>query len=178
MLNVLLIWWFGFFGTPDQFPPPLPLTPETYFCYEYDLRVEEGLHLQTNKICYISPLTKTRRKHILTVKTDSIEVSFAVLRSFPLATRHNSINKGAYTGTLTYAVILGEPNQLYSLHEEIRVEETETEKIRYYVFSFRPIQQSRRTGPVRISGRVLEVSTREICEKKEGHTTSGKNPID
>lgn len=155
MLKVFLIWLLALTGTPDHF------SPRTYYCQEYHLVVTQGLHQVSEQICYTSTLTKEKKKYVLTIKTDSLTLRFGVLRTFPLATNKNGVNKGSYTGSQTFAIILGEPDQLYVIREEMRVEENQEQRIRYYVFSVRPINQKGRLK--RVEGHVLEVSNREIC---------------
>lgn len=157
MLKVFLIWLLALIGTPDQ--PTFQTT--SYYCREYDLVIDEGLLSRTNKICYLSPIKKIRKKHVLTVQTDSLTLRFGVLRTFPLATNKNGVNRGSYTGSQTFAVILGEPDQLYVIREEIYVEKNHEQRIRYYVFTIHPIKQFR-TGE-RVEGHVLEASNKEIC---------------
>lgn len=157
MLKVLLIWLLALTGTPDHF------SPRSYYCREYNLVVTQGLHQVSDKVCYTSTLTKEKKKHVLTIKTDSLTLHFGVLRTFPLATSRNGVNKGSYTGSQTFAIILGEPDQLYVIREETRVEENQEQSIRYYVFSVLPINPRGRLKP--IEGHVLEVSNREICYK-------------
>lgn len=63
------------------------------------------------------------------------------------------------TGTLKLAVVLGEPNQLYSIRQEILLHENaET-----YFFSFHPIRQDNRVNKV-IEGYVLEAAGYKFCE--------------
>lgn len=146
MLNILLIWLLSFTGTPDQ--------STSLNCAEYNFSVIDSDLRRKKKICYVSTLTKHQRKHILTIRTDSIAVQFAVLRTFYLSPSQD----GGFKGTRTYAVILGEPDQLYLIQEMIKERGDKS----YYYFSLRPVQQN---GSIHrnIRGRVLEVSNQPIC---------------
>lgn len=153
MLKILLIWCLAFFATPDQI-----FSQDIYHCQEFDLND----HVLTNQVCYLSSFKKTKKKYILTVETDSITMRLGILRSFPIFNRKDTDpyhGKGSLTGSLSFAIILGQPDQLYVVREEIR----EIKFERYYFFSIIPIQQNERLNRP-IKGHVLQVSNQPICE--------------
>ena len=131
---------------------PLSALAQDKYCREYTLDIGE-LNVASDSTCYVSGLTKEHRKYIVTISTTKYSNRFAVLRSFPIKTH-------VYTGTLTFAVILGEPDQLYVIREESGSVGGDY----YYFFSLRPIEQSDRMNR-RIHGRVLEVSNIKICDE-------------
>lgn len=130
-----------------------------YSCVEYNLRIDQSIH-KTDSVCYVSPLTRIKKKHILTVVTHQYMARFAILKSIPVASGEGVDGTGVYNGTLTLAVIIGRPDQLYAIREESR--HLMNGEWRYY-FSIHPIRQNERM-PKPISGRVLEVSNQNICE--------------
>jgi hypothetical protein len=147
-------------GTPDHSPPPPPpLSEEALYCREYD---QDGEVTQINNICYTSPLKKTLKKYILTVETDSLSLRFGILRTLPITTRKDEDpynGKGSHTGTQKFAIILGQPDQLYVIREETR----NIGFKRYYWFSIIPIKQNPQTRKP-VKGHVLLASTEEICK--------------
>jgi hypothetical protein len=149
-------------GTPDSFSlPPPSQSSEIFYCHEYD---HEASHTLANEICYTSTFKKTLKKYILTIETDSITLRFGVLRTLPIITRKESDpynGKGSHHGTQSFAIILGQPDQLYVIREETRIIGFK----RYYWFSIIPIRQNPQT-PKPEKGHVVEISTEQICKTK------------
>jgi hypothetical protein len=147
MLKVILIWLFAFTAAPDQ-----TSSDPLYNCKSYSTEIKVGQHINTEPSCYTSTLFTHKKKHLLTVSTENTYVRFAVLERFDTK-----------TGYKIFAVIAGQPDQMYIIQEDIRVVENATQRIRYYYFSYRPINIS--TRPNRnIVGQVLEVSNQIICK--------------
>jgi hypothetical protein len=133
LLNILLIWLLAFIGKPDQSSP-------TYFCRQYEMTLDSSSCLLTTEpIKYSSTFERTYHKHFLTIKTDSVMIRFAVLRTYTIP-----------RGFQTFAIIPGEPEQLYVIHEFTHGDT--------YYFTYRPVKQYNRT----INGKILEISNKEI----------------
>lgn len=120
---------------------PVSLFGQDLYCREYKIEIRDT-SITYDSACYVSQIVMTQKKYILTISTDRYLNRFAILRSFPLD-----------NCTLMFAVIPGQPDQLYAIREESRPV--------YYFFSVHPIYQSmiRRV----LKGTVLECSNKQIC---------------
>lgn len=147
MFNILLIWLVSFAGFVNQ--------ESVFFCQQYEIvytSSTESFHV-SDTLRYESTLVQTLKNDVLMIETDR-----ALFRFFPLDNKtYTVVDEVSETVRVKIlAVIIGRPDQLYSIFETRRYTKKERSLVDY-IFTVRPIPT--RTGiDAPVSGLILDVS--------------------